>query len=131
MNGIYGEFLLAFPEQFKTAIVYDMHPKINGGWIEVPGSRQYIRCIYQHTGGKRITISNGNTVQSSGMELWTENAGLNGKFTTIENTVYRLVSDNQWTNEGGFCKYSLDKVVGNNGAESADTTWNLGSHNFG
>lgn len=131
MNGIYGEFLLAFPEQFRTVTVYDMEPKYNGGWIQVPDSSKTIRCIFQHTSGRRIKDLNGNQAEGSGLELWTETAGLNGKFTTIENTVFRLVSDNQWTYEGGFCKYTLDKVVGNNGAESADTTWYLGGGHFG
>lgn len=131
MNGIYGEFLLAFPEQFRTVTVYSMDPKINGGWTVVPDSSVTIRGIYQHTSGRRIKDSNGNLVESSGLELWTETAGLNGKFTTIENTVFRITSDNQWTNEGGFCKYSLEKVVGNNGTESDDTTWNLGGGYFG
>lgn len=131
MGGIYGDFLLAFPEQLKALTVFSMTPQINGGWSIDEGSQQNIRGMYQHTGGRRLKESNGNLVSGSNMELWTQTTGLNGKFTTIESTVYRLNSDNDWTNEGGFVRYGLEKVVGNNGTESNNTAWNSGLNNFG
>ena len=131
MGGIYGDFLLAFPEQKKTVTVYSMTAKVNGGWAKVDGSEQTIKCIFQHSGGRKLKDSNGNKVEGSSIELWTTTAGLNGMYTTIEDTVYLLSGDNQWNNEGGYSKYSLEKVVGNNGTESTDTTWNSGSNNFG
>lgn len=131
MGGIYGEFLLAFPEQFKTFTVYDMTPAVNGGWTTVENSGQVIKGIFQHTGGRRLQDTNGNLTQGSSCELWTKTAGLAGKFVTINSIVYRLSSDNDWTNEGGFARYGLDKIVGNNGSESTITAWNIGSNNFG
>lgn len=127
---IYGNMLLAFPEQKTTTIVYDMTPLINGGWQKVNNSDLQIVCIYQHTGGKKLQDSNGNLVEYSGLELWTDTTGLNGKFTQIENTVYRLNSDNDWHKEGGFVRYGLEKVVGNNGTEPTNTAWNLGADTF-
>lgn len=131
MGAIYGEFLLAFPEQMQTVTVYDMTARINGGWDAVEGSSQTIRAIFQHTSGKQIKDSNGNLVEGSGLELWTATSGLNGKFTTIEQIVYRIKANNEWKNEGGFIRYSLEKVVGNGTAEPNNTTWNTGGHNFG
>lgn len=131
MSGIYGDMLLAFPEQYVEITVYSMTPKVNGGWNEVPGSSQTVQGIYQHTTGKRITDSNGNLVQTSGLEFWSETGGLSGMFSTIEGLVYRLNSDNNWNKEGGFYRYGLEKVVGNNGSEPNNTTWNPGTNNFG
>lgn len=130
MSGIYGDFLLAFPEQFTTITVYAMTPKVNGGWSKVEQSDQLVKGIFQNTGGKQLRNSNGNLVESSGAEFWSETAGLSGKFATVNNIVYRLNSDNDWTNEGGFCRYGLEKVIGNNGSESTDTTWNTGADTF-
>ena len=127
---IYGNNLLAFPEQRKRVTIYDMVAEINGGFSVIENSSQIISCIYQHTAGKKIQDSNGNLVTFSGLELWTEKQGLNGKFTTIENIVYRLNSDNDWIKEGGFIRYGLEKVVGNNGTEPENTAWNLGSNTF-
>lgn len=131
MSGIYGDMLLAFPEQQTSITVYDMTPKVNGGWNEVTGSSQSVLGIYQHTTGKRIQDSNGNLVQTSGLEFWTSVGGLAGKFTKIEDLVYRLNSDNNWNKEAGFYRYGLEKVVGNNGFEPNNTTWNPGTNNFG
>lgn len=129
--GIYGDMLLAFPEQRATATIYDMEAEINAGWTRVQGSDQLISCIFQHTTGKRLQDNNGNLVQVSGLELWTETTGLNGKFTTINNVVFRLISDNDWHKEGGFVRYGLEKVVGNDGTKSDDNSWNTGNNSFG
>lgn len=131
MSGIYGDMLLAFPEQRTTITVYSMTAMINGGWAQVPGSTQTVQGIYQHTTGKKLQDSNGNTVQTSGLEFWTETGNLSGMFTEIEGLVYRLNSDNNWNKEGGFYRYGLEKVVGNNGTQPINTSWNPGTNNFG
>jgi len=131
MPGIYGEFLLAFPEQMQTLTVYSMTAQVNGGWTRDENSDQVVRGIYQRTGGKQITDSNGNLAERASSEFWTTTAGLNGFFTNIDNQVFRLKSDNQWVNEGGFCRYGLEKVIGNDGTEPTDTAWNFGANNFG
>ena len=131
MSGVYGDFLLAFPEQYRSITVYSMTAKINGGWTVDEDSEITIKGIYQDTGGERLKDSNGNLAFTNSMELWTKTSGLNGKFTTIGSYVYRLCTNNDWTNEGGFCRYGLEKVIGNNGTESSDTSWNIGTNNFG
>jgi len=128
---IYGNNLLAFPEQYVTLTVYSMTAQVNGGWTRDADSDRTIQGIYQHTGGKKLTESNGNLAQSSSVELWTVETGLNGMFADIDGYVFRLNSDNDWHTEGGFVRYGLEKVIGNNGAESNNTSWNPGTNNFG
>lgn len=131
MSGVYGDMLLAWPEQYTTITVYKMTPKVNGGWDKVAESSQNVRGIYQHTTGQQLKDSNGNLVQSAGLEFWSETGGLNETFTDIDGFVFRLNAINAWNREGGFYRYGLEKVVGNNGSESVNTTWNPGTNNFG
>lgn len=128
--GVYGDMLLAFPEQFTSITVYSQTPDYNGGWITGTDQRS-VTGIIQNTTGNRIKDSNGNLARSGGVEFWTEEGNLADLFTNIEGTVYRLVSDNDWKSEGGFFRYSLEKVVGNDGTESEKPAWNTGGHNFG
>ena len=131
MSGIYGDSLLAWTEQQIALIVYDMKPKINGGWEHVENSEVQIIGVFQNTRGGQVKDSNGNLVKTNGCELWTAEGEIDGKFINKDGKVYRLNASNDWSYEAGFYKYSLETVVGNNGTEHDDTTWNTGSHSFG
>lgn len=133
---VYGDMLLYWPEQRRSLTLFDMTPKINGGWNKVTDQSgnlitQTITGVYQNTSGDSTTDSNGNLVHKKQLELWTETGGLSDKFTIFNGSVYRLKSDNDWESEGGFYRYQLEKVVGNNGTESDNATWNTGSNTFG
>lgn len=131
MSGIYGDQLSAWPEQQRSVTVYSMTAKVNGGWDVVADSSSTIIGIYQNTRGRQIKDSNGNMVTAKGLELWTREGGLDGKFLTNgDGYVYRLKESNDWSFEGGFYRYSLEKVVGNNGTESDDASWNTGANSF-
>ena len=137
MSGVYGDMLLAWPEQMRTLSVYDMEAKINGGWNKVVDPQtgdlitQTIIGVFQNTRGGGVKDSNGNLVKTEGRELWTETGNLDGKFLDFEGEVYRLQDTNNWSFEGGFHRYGLQKVVGNDGTESDNATWNIGSGSFG
>ena len=132
MSGIYGDMLLAFPEQMEHGLsVFMMTPRQGGGWSAVPGSGLTISGIIQNTTGDGIKDANGNLVKVAGMELWTPKAGLDGYFMTYGGTTYRLVRSNDWMRQGGFARYSMEKVVGNNGPEPDNTAWNTGANSFG
>lgn len=126
---VYGDLLLAFPEQRRKLTVYKMSPKINGGWVQ-DGESEVVTGIYQNSSGKQLKDSNGNLVQTAGFEFWSERADLNAYFTQINGDVYRLLSSNNWKYEGDFERYSLEKVVGNDGTESVDIAWNTGADTF-
>ena len=131
---VYGDMLLYWPEQRRSLTLFDMKPKVNGGWDKVVDQNGdlitiTVTGVYQNTSGDSTVDSNGNLVHKKQLELWTETGGLEDKFTTYENKIYRLKADNQWESEGGFYRYTLEKVVGNNGTESDNATWNT-SGNF-
>ena len=138
MAGVYGDMLLAWPEQNRSLEIYDMRPKHNGGWEKVVDQQgnvitQTIIGVFQNTRGRGVKDNNGNLVETEGRELWTQTGGLNGKFTTWNGEVFRLLvpDGSDWSFEGGFYRYGVEKVVGNNGTESDNATWNIGGGSFG
>ncbi len=131
MGGIYGDMLIAFPEQLRTFGVFAMIPKVNGGWEVVEKSKHSIKGVLQHTSGKALKESGGNLATSSGYELWTSAENILGLFTRIKSNIYRIKAVSEWSHEGGFFKYTLEKVIGDDGVKSKNTTWNTGAHSFG
>lgn len=131
MGGIYGDMLIAFPEQLRMFTVFAMIPKINGGWEVVEKSKHSIKGVLQHTSGKALKESGGNLATSSVYELWTSAENILGLFTRIKSNIYRIKAVSEWSHEGGFFKYSLEKVIGNDGVKSNNSTWNTGAHSFG
>lgn len=130
MNGIYGNMLLAWTEQQRQLEAYAMTPKVNGGWNIVEGSEIPLIGVFQNTRGSAVKDSNGNLVKTDGRELWTKTENLDGMFINWEGTVYRINSSNNWGFEGGFFRYGLEKVVGNDATESDNATWNTGANSF-
>lgn len=135
MSGVYGDMLLAWTEQQRTVTLYDMTAKINGGWDKVVDQQGNLITttvigVFQNTRGGSIKDSNGNLVKTDGRELWTRTSGLMGKFFDWDGSVYRLTDENNWNFEGGFYRYGVEKVVGNNATESDNASWNLGSNSF-
>ena len=136
MAGVYGDILLAWPEQMTALEVYEMSPKVNGGWtvaVDQQGNKitRSILGVFQNTRGGGAKDSNGNLAKGDGMELWTAAEGIGGMFLQWRGYVYRIKDDNRWIREGGFYRYGLEKVVGNNGTESDDASWNTGASSFG
>jgi hypothetical protein len=128
--GVYGDMLLAFTEQNRTVTVFDMTADINGGYTVVDGSEREIIGIYQHTAGGQIKDANDNLIKSDGLELWTKESGLEGKFLQYPDSLYyRLTACNNWDFEGGFYRYTLQKVVGN-ATKPDDASWNIGGNSF-
>lgn len=138
MSGVYGDMLLAWPEQNTTLEVYDMKPKINAGWDKVVDQSgnlitQTVIGVFQNTRAGGIKDSNGNLIDAEGCEFWCFTKDLVGKFFNRNSKVYRLSvpDDSDWSAEGGFYRYGVEKVVGNNGTESDNAAWNLGGGSFG
>lgn len=130
MAGVYGDVMLAFPEQFRTVRVYSMAPRVGAG-LDLEGNSKYVRCIFQHREGGRLDESGGNLVKKEKISLWSRTSGLQGMYTKLGGKdVYRIVMEDSWAFEGGYYHYDLVKVVGNNGTESDIVTPNFGADSF-
>jgi hypothetical protein len=128
-GGVYGEPLLAFQEQLQEINYYDMPPLQETGY----GPRQSygtIRGVMQ-TSESRIKQSNGNLVLAVVRFLWTDEMVIAGKFIQGDDgVIYRVVADNDWTREGGFTRFTLEKLVGANGDDTLDPGMSVGTGNF-
>ncbi len=59
MSGIYGDMLLAFPEQLQSISIFAMDAKVTGGWT-IDNTRQFdVRGVFHHTGGKQLKENGG------------------------------------------------------------------------
>ena len=135
MSGVYGDMLLAWPEQMRSISIFEMNPKVNGGWEKICDQQGNlitfeVTGVFQNTRGGGVKESNGNLVETDRRELWTHTAGLEGKFFMWEGVTYRLTDTNTWSFEGGFHRYGVEKVVGNDATESDNASWNLGGNSF-
>ena len=138
MSGIYGAMLLAWPEQNRPLEVYDQNPSINAGWdpVKDPQTGEIIKTtvvgVFQNTRGGGLKDSNGILFDAEGCVFWTQTGVLVGKFFQRNGKVYRLSvpDDSDWSFEGGFYRYGVEKVGGNNGTESDNASWNLGGGSF-
>ena len=69
MSGVYGDMLLAWPEQQRNLEVYDMTPKVNGGWDPVVDQQtgkvitMTVIGVFQNTRGGGVKDSNGNQLR--------------------------------------------------------------------
>ena len=62
-----------------------------------------------------VKDSNGNLVTTNDEYLWTTSVLQIGYFVTFDDTTYRIIPSNEWTFEGSFTKYTINRVVGDNG----------------
>lgn len=124
--GVYSpNILLHFPEQFRQFTYFNMTPKINSGYIiDNNFLPQKLWGILQNSLNE-IKESNGNLVKQINEFLWTDSALDIGKYVQFDAIIYRIIPSNDWINEGGFTRYTIDRMVGDNGTPDL-TDWTKG-----
>lgn len=128
MSGIYGVMTYAFPEQRRAGTYFNQDPKINSGYdrgIDPPDETPIIG-IFQNNESD-VKDGNGNIVKRQGLYLWVEQQLTLEYFVRFADVVYRVISGNDWPFEGGFYEYGIERLVGDNGDESKEPAWNIGS----
>jgi hypothetical protein len=128
---VYGEALLAFPEQFRDYLYFDADPKIGDGYEGRENVKSATGVV--QTATSRAKDSNGNLVISRNYKLWTATKLGAGKFVEFEGLIYRVMTDADWPNEGGFYDFDIEKVVGSTIRKTPETAdeWNTGEGHFG
>jgi hypothetical protein len=134
--GVYGEMLLAFPEQIRSFLLFDAEAGLNDGY----GPRQNIvkaNGVIQ-TSTSTVKDENGNLVRSVHYRLWTKTKfpdaiGSMGRFVDFGGIVYRVMSESDWPTEGGFYFHDLEKVIGTAPGKASvpADAWETGEGNFG
>lgn len=130
VGGVYGNPVLAFPEQVQTLAYFDMVPLNTAGYgppTDVQSIDGIIQCIE-----RRIKDQNGNLVTTRECWLWTEAALLSGRFIRDEDQIiYRIGSDSEWQLRGGFTKYTVYRVTGGDAEATNDDAMSVGTGSFG
>lgn len=129
MSGVYGEVLTAFPEQWMDALYFDMNPEMGSGF----GPRMnvtMIQIIDQNYIGSVIEKNGFNLVAKDNNWVWSDIELQPGRFLDIDGKVYRLTKHNNWNREAGFWAHEVEKVVGDNGANTEDSPINSGANLF-
>ena len=113
--GLYGNMLSFFAGQLRTFTYFNQIAVINSGYVIDPNfTPQTLRGILQNSSSD-IRDSNGNLVTTNDEYLWTTSVLQIGYFVTFDDTTYRIIPSNEWTFEGSFTKYTINRVVGDNG----------------
>jgi hypothetical protein len=130
MSGVYGSILSAFSEQFQPVTYFDMAPLVGAGWGPRTDITVISAAVMQCKEGRKVKNSNSNLVTTRGMELWTEELLVAGRFIDDGEYVYRIAGDNEWRKEAGFTVYALSKVVASDGTEVTEPAFANGEGDF-
>ncbi len=133
---VYGEMLLAFPEQFRQFSFFEALANLNDGYGERQNVKKYYGVI--QTSNSTVKDLNGNLVRSIHYRLWTrskfpDSLGSMGRFVDFGGLVYRVMSESDWPTEGGFYFHDLEKVIGTSPAkdQAPADEWETGEDHFG
>jgi hypothetical protein len=128
--GIYGDMMMYFPEQFVSIEYFNMTPKHNAGYTIVDDTITTVRVIQHNVEPNQVEDANGNLVVTANFQIWTRTKLTDGWFVRISDEIYRLKASNDWYYLGGFYKFNILKVVGDDGQLTNDITPNLGEGSF-
>ena len=128
MTGVYGSILLQFPELFQDGEYFEMEPRINAGY-DKNNEPEMLRVVVQNFASS-VTKSNQHLVNMSQKKMWCDKELIGGRFVKVDNTVFRLVRENEWGNEGGFFYHIIERLIGDNGANTESITFNTGKNAF-
>ena len=126
-GGAFGNMMSMFPETQIMVDYFDQQPLHGGGY----GPRtdfSKVRGILQCTTGRRVKTSNGYKIIGRGMKFWTETPLQAGRFISDGVYVYAVSvpASDDWEREGGFYIYDLERVIGPDGTEIVEPTFNHG-----
>jgi hypothetical protein len=139
--GIYGTIMTAFGDQMTVLKTFKMSPEVTAGFsarTSIRTVRGFIRMYSAPPTAEGVKVKvpsfqgagKGNAVIQKWPFFFTSKELPVGDFIEWKTEVYRVVSENIFTGEMSVCCQGLEKVVGLNGAESNDLSFNTGEHFF-
>lgn len=141
MGGIYGTMLGAYADQFSRMISYHMEPTITGGYGTKTLSKKFRGVVRMYSApptaeGIKVHTEarpSNNAVVAKKPFLWTSVAIPAGDFVQYDkedSDVFRVISENVFSDEAAVIVQGLEKVVGLNGTGSNETAFNTGVGSF-
>lgn len=121
MSGVYGEMLGIFPELMEDYEVFSMKPLVKGGWSERTPLKT-VSAYISMTKPAKLGYEDGNTESNHAGTMWVEHDFGDehlpqGSYVEYHGDVYKIIDDDPYIVEGGFCEYRLQIVAGTDGTQ--------------
>lgn len=126
---VYGSQLSYFPELFRRFEYFDMKPQVSASYYPRT-SLGRVRGIFQFMKKSELLRQNDVLDDTEVPALWTKQKLDLGKFVTIDDIDYRIVSSNDWLFEGGFYCFTLETFTGNSDRQEAHDYVNIGQNDY-
>lgn len=118
---VYGVQLAVFPELFEDYDIFSMHPLDKGGWSE----RTKIKSVSAYismTKPAKAGIEDGNFESNHSGSMWVDHEDgeehiPQGCYVSYEGETFKIIDDDPYIKEGGFCEYRLQIVKGTDGTQ--------------
>lgn len=127
--GVYGSQLSYFPELFRSFEYFDMKPQAVASYTPRV-SLGRVKGIFQFMKKGELLRQNDALDNTDVPVLWTKRKLEMGKFITIDDTDYRIVSNNDWLFEGGFYCFTLETFTGNSDKQEPHDYVDLGQNSY-
>ena len=118
---IYGTQLAFFTELMEDYEVFSMKPLAEGGWSK----RVPVKTVWAYismTKPARLGYEDGNTEANHAGSMWVEHEEgedhlPQGSYVDYHGETYKIIDDDPYIKEGGFCEYRLQILAGTDGTQ--------------
>jgi hypothetical protein len=128
--------LAAFPELIKDYEVFKMDPHAGAGYGERYDKRE-VRGYMSWRKAREADVVGGTSTKNDRGTFWEECDYLTGEsrideldFVEIKKKLYRFVEGDDFSEEGGFARWTVQRVTGNTDQQVPDDTVRLGAEDF-
>ena len=115
---VYGNMLAAFPELMKTYEVFKMKPYVVGGYGE-RYDRRNVKGYWSWRKQSKMDIEGDLQMPNHQATFWVQDDSLKkkclmeqGDFVEVNEEVFRVIDDFNFSHEGGFARCLMQKVAG-------------------
>jgi hypothetical protein len=136
MGGVYGDMLAAFPELLRDYEVFKMNPGVGASY----GERHDKKTVAGYMSWRKAregSIQGDARTKNDRGTFWEQCDLLTGEsqieqfdYMEIKGKLYLFVEGDDFSEEGGFTRWTVQYVAGNTDRQVSDDTVNLGARDF-
>jgi hypothetical protein len=127
MAPAYGNMLSAFPELVKKYEVFNMDPRIGAGYGERYNKRA-VTGYWSWRKAREMGIEGDVRTKNDRATFWEQHDYRTGEslieqgdYAEVKGHVYVFVEDDNFGAEGGFTRWTVQRVAGNTGQQTTNT----------
>jgi hypothetical protein len=128
--------LAAFPELLKEYEVFKMGPRIGAGYGE-RYDKKTVTGYWSWRKAREMGIEGDARTKNDRATFWERHDLLTGEsriaqgcYAEVRGHLYIFVEDDDFGEEGGFTRWTVQRVAGNTGKQVPDDTVRLGAEDF-